>query len=70
MLVVVTATLLLLDVEAATIFSGDRCGDSEAETRREDDVDACLDLVLYFFGVISSPDDDISTSSSKNGEVS
>ena len=64
-------------VEAATVFSGDpRCGDKspETDTRRDPvpEVDACLDLVLYFFGEISCsvPDEDISTSSSKNGEVS
>ena len=58
-------------ITVSRVFSGDLWGeDSEAETRREDDVEACLDLVLYFFGVISSLDDDISTSSSKNGEVS
>ena len=72
------ATVVATDevVEAATVFSGDRCGDNspETETRRdpEPEVDACLDLVLYFFGEISCsvPDEDISTSSSKNGEVS
>jgi len=61
--------------EAATVFSGDpRVGvpppPPEMETRRDKDKDASLDLVLYFFGEISSDEEDISTSSSKNGEVS
>ena len=61
--------------EAATVFSGDpRVGvpppPPEMETRRDKDKEASLDLVLYFFGEISSDEEDMSTSSSKNGEVS
>ena len=61
--------------EAATFFSGDpRVGVAppppETETRRDKDKEASLDLVLYFFGEISSDEEDMSTSSSKNGEVS
>ena len=61
--------------EAATFFSGDpRVGvpppPPETETRRDKDKEASLDLVLYFFGEISSDEEDMSTSSSKNGEVS
>lgn len=60
--------------EAATVFSGDpRVGvplPPETETRRDKDKEASLDLVLYFFGEISSDEEDMSTSSSKNGEVS